>query len=237
MGHDVDRIVFLALFLQLLLGQIPRFFDGGCRDLAGSADVLEVSRQGDQDDRVFMGQAEEVEGDEEGDGEVSPKGRFHLFHRIVFEAVEVDGRFFDVAGFHDGDDDAPFFDSHFSRIIALAALVEADVTGIAPGAGEDDVRFLLHGDALDIEDGLCTGMPGFIPVTADHTADFAVGIDDGVDQETGIDLRQASIMSSFNGLSSIMRARVLGLTPWPNSSAKRDSDCAESFQSRIRRAG
>lgn len=30
-------------------------------------------------------------------------------------------------------------------------------------------------------------MPGFIPVTADHAADFAVGIDDGVDQEAGID--------------------------------------------------
>ena len=135
-----------------------------------------------------MGQAEQIEGDEEGDGEVSPEGRFHLFHRIVFEAVEVDGRFFDVAGFHDGDDDAPFFDGHFSRVIAFAALVEADVTGISAGAGEDDVRFLLHGDALDVEDGLRSGMPGFIPIAADHAADFAVGIDDGMDEEAGIDL-------------------------------------------------
>lgn len=30
-------------------------------------------------------------------------------------------------------------------------------------------------------------MPGFVPVTADHAADFAVGIDDGVDEEAGID--------------------------------------------------
>lgn len=31
-------------------------------------------------------------------------------------------------------------------------------------------------------------MPGFIPVATDHAADFAVGIDDGMDEEAGIDL-------------------------------------------------
>lgn len=220
MGHDVDRIVFLALFLQLLLGQIPRFFDRGCRDLAGSADVFEVSRQGDQDDRVFMGQAEEVEGDEEGDGEVSPKGRFHLFHRIVFEAVEVDGRFFDVSGFHDGDDDAPFFDSHFSRIIALAALVEADVTGIAPGAGEDDVRFCFMGTRWISRTACVPACQASYqsPPTMRQISPSALMME--WTRKQGLILRQASIMSSFNGLSSIMRARVFGLTPWPNSSAK-----------------
>lgn len=135
-----------------------------------------------------MSQAEQVEGDEEGDGEVSPQGRFHFFHRIVFETIEVDGWFSNVAGLHDGDDDAPFFDGHFCRIVALAALVEADVARVAAGAGKDDVGFLLHGNALDIEDGFRAGMPGFIPVATDHAADFAVGIDDGMDEEAGIDL-------------------------------------------------
>lgn len=74
-----------------------------------------------------------------------------------------------------------------SRVIAFAALVEADIAGITAGAGDDDIRFLLHGNALDIEDGFSAGTPCFIPVAADHTADFTVGIDDGVDEEARVD--------------------------------------------------
>jgi len=189
MGHDIDGVIFIfALFFQFLLSQVPSFLDGGDRNLSGAADVVEVARQRDQDDRVFMGQAEEVEGDEEGDGEVCPQGRFHFFHRIVFEAVHVDSRFFDVPGFHDGDDDAAVFDSHFSRVIAFAALVEADVAGIAAGAGDDDVCFFFHRDALDVENGFGASPPCVVPVTADHAADFAVAVDDGVDEEARIDL-------------------------------------------------
>ena len=189
MGHDVDGVVLVfALFFQFLLCQVPRFLDGFDRNLAGAADVVEVAWQCDQDDRVLMGQAEEVEGDEEGNGEVCPQGLFHVFHRVVFEAVHVDGRFFDVPGFHDGDDDAAVFDSHFSRIVAFAALVEADIAGIAAGAGDDDVRFFFHRDALDVEDGFRAGPPCFVPVAADHAADFTVAVDDGMDEEARIDL-------------------------------------------------
>ena len=57
MGHDVDGVIFIfALFFQFLLSQVPSFLDGGDRNLAGAADVVEVARQRDQDDRVFMGQ-------------------------------------------------------------------------------------------------------------------------------------------------------------------------------------
>ena len=44
------------------------------------------------------------------------------------------------------------------------------------------------GDALDVEDGFGASPPCVVPVTADHAADFAVAVDDGVDEEARIDL-------------------------------------------------
>ena len=92
MGHDVDGVIFIfALFFQFLLCQVPSFLDCFDRNLAGAADVIEVARQCDQDDRVFMGQAEEVEGDEEGDGEANyAYYAFHKLHILPSQFLEMD---------------------------------------------------------------------------------------------------------------------------------------------------
>ena len=67
MGHDVDGVVLVfALFFQFLLCQVPCFLDGFDRNLASAADVVEVTRQCDQDDRVLMSQAEEVKATKKG---------------------------------------------------------------------------------------------------------------------------------------------------------------------------
>lgn len=183
MGHDGDGVVVFAFVFQDFLCQLPGFFHGGHRGLVGLFDGLEVFRFGDQDDVVAVGHAEEVEGHEEGDGEMVAQCFFHFFFGVVLEAAHVGRRFVKVAGFHDGDDDAAFFGNHVGGVVAFAALVEGYVLGVAAGAGEGYVTFCLEGDFLDAVDDFGAFQPCFVGVAAYHGADFAVGVDDGVNQE------------------------------------------------------
>ena len=183
MCHDGDGVVFLAFVFHFLLGDLPCFLDGSDRDLVGLPDGFEVLRLGDQDDGVLVGHAEEVECDEERDGEVFTECLFHIGFGFILEAVEISGRFIDVRGFHDGDDDAAFLGDDIGWIVALAALIEGNVFRIAAGAGKDDVGFVGVGDFLGLVDELGAFEPCFVGVTADHAADLAFGIDDGVNEE------------------------------------------------------
>lgn len=48
MGDDIDGVVCLAFAFELLLGELPGFFDGGDGDLVGLfAEDVEVFRTGD----------------------------------------------------------------------------------------------------------------------------------------------------------------------------------------------
>ena len=183
MCHDGDGVVFLAFVFHFLLGDLPCFLDGSDRDLVGLPDGFKVLRLGDQDDGVLVGHAEEVECDEERDGEVFTESLFHIGFGGILEAVEISGRFIDVGGFHDGDDDAAFLGDDIGWIVALAALIEGNVFRIAAGAGKDDIGFVGVGDFLGLVDELGAFEPCFVGVTADHAADLAFGIDDGVNEE------------------------------------------------------
>lgn len=184
-GHDGDGVVVFSLVFQDFLRQLPGFFYGSHGGLVGLFDGFEVFGLGDQDDVVFVGHAEEVEGYEEGDGEMVAQGFFHFFFGVVFEAAHVGRRFVNVAGFHDGDDDAALFGDYVGGVIAFAALVEGYVFGVAAGAGEGYVAFGFEGDFLDAVDDFGAFQPGFVGVAAYHSADFAFGVDDGVNQEAG----------------------------------------------------
>ena len=181
--HDGDGVVFLAFVFHFLLGELPCFLDGSDRDLVRLSDGFKVLRLGDQDDGVLVGHAEEIECDEEWDGEVFTERFFHIGFGGILEAVEISGRFIDVRGFHDGDDDAAFLGDDIGWIVAFAALIEGNVFRIAAGAGKDDVGFVGVGDLLGLVDELGAFEPCFVGVTADHAADLAFGIDDGVNEE------------------------------------------------------
>lgn len=186
-GHDVDGVVRLAFFGKLGLGELPCFFCGSHRDLAGLLDGFEIFFSGDQVNRIAVGHAEEVECDEEGDGEFAAQVFFHRFLCIVAEAAHVFRRFHDVVSSHDGDDDASVLGSHTGRIVAFASLVEGDVFRIPPGAGKAHVGFFFERRFLDVIDDLRAGEPCFIGIAAYHGADFAFRIDDGMDQEARLD--------------------------------------------------
>ena len=112
---------------------------------------------------------------------------FHVSFCFILETVQVCRRFLYVAGFHDGDDDAAVLDSDVSRIIALAALVEGYVLRISASASEAYIRFLLHRDLLDAVYELGAFEPCFVRIAADHAADLAVCIHDGMNEEARFD--------------------------------------------------
>ena len=67
MGDDIDGVVCLAFAFELLLGELPGFFDGGDGDLVGLfAEDVEVFRTGDDVDGVGEGGVQIFKGDEEG---------------------------------------------------------------------------------------------------------------------------------------------------------------------------
>ena len=68
-GHDGDGVVVFSLVFQDFLRQLPGFFYGSHGGLVGLFDGFEVFGFGYQDDVVFVGHAEEIEGYEEGDGD------------------------------------------------------------------------------------------------------------------------------------------------------------------------
>lgn len=70
-GHDVDGVVRLAFAGELGFGELPCFFYGSRRELAGLFDGFKIFFSRHEVDRVTVGHAEEVERYEEGDGKFS----------------------------------------------------------------------------------------------------------------------------------------------------------------------
>ena len=187
MGDDIDGVVCLAFAFELLLGELPGFFDGGDGDLVGLfAEDVEVFRTGDDVDGVGEGGVQIFKGDEEGDGEAVAQALFHIDQVLVLEAAEVGGGFHDVFGFDHGDDDAAFLGGDLSRGVALGSLIQVRVLRIAAGGDDGDVGLLLHRDFLEAVGLLRAFEPCFVGVAADHGGDAAFFIDDGVDEEAGV---------------------------------------------------
>lgn len=84
MGDDIDGVVCLAFAFELLLGELPGFFDGGDGDLVGLfAEDVEVFRTGDDVDGVGEGGVQIFKGDEEGDGEAVAQA-FSISTRFLY---------------------------------------------------------------------------------------------------------------------------------------------------------